>query len=498
MPMYEYKYATNSYSQAYLPVNWNGTAPSAFYTVPSAYQRWTETLKDDVGVDGAYRYCLHTTETNEFESPDFWYCCSSACRGNSAIAHITSSVIGNLRSAAQPPVYNMDQYGTEAIDRMLPRVNEGTSLVNFLLELKDFKHMKDHGHALSGAVSRIRGMTPKKRRWGTSRFGRETPDLLKISYADAKYRLKGGRKEVTKDILKRLSGAHLETAFGTAPFLRDIAQIYGTLASLEYRIKQLKAFAGTKQQRHYRRFLPVGASQPEDREWKQLSTSTSGWGGSVLPFDVNHQQGSPSSRSGVRLNRRMRWISRPVYHASMRYTYTLPELDSMLDWTLLYMDALGVRWDPNILWNAIPFSFAIDWVADVQGFLAGSARDNWPIQTTISDFCHSVKYHCEYAVDISWPCGYGTYNVGNAGQFARWWMKPLNPAHIVASNYTSPGLSNYQEGVYEGSSAYYMRTPSFGNTRALVARNPNLKQAALAVSLITNRVTGGKTRIVGD
>jgi hypothetical protein len=502
--MYEYRYLTNSYSPAYQQVNWDASSPAPYYIVPTAYQRWSETCQDEIGVDGTFRDCLHTSETNEFQSPDFWYCCASACRGNSTIAHITAARINALRSAAQPPAYNMDQLAIDAIDRMLPRVNEGTSLVNFLLELKDFKKMKDHGHALSGALSRIRGMTPKKRRWGTRHFGRYDPDLSKVSYADASYRLKGGRKAVVKDILKRLSGAHLETAFGTVPFARDVAQIFGTLASLEYRVAQLKRFAGTIQQRHFRRFLPIGGSQPEDRNWKQLSSTTSGWGGSILPGDVNYQFDAiggtqPSVRSAVRLNTRMRWIARPVYHATMRYTYVLPELDTMLDRLWLFMDALGVRWDPNILWNAIPYSFVVDWVVDVQSFLADYRRDNWPIQTQIHDFCHSVKYHGEYAIDISWPCGSGVYYVGSPGEpFQRWWQKSLPDLEPSVSYKRTAGISNYQEGCYQGSTAYYKRTRHFGGTRSLVTRYPNVKQASLAVSLITNRVVGGKTRVRGD
>jgi hypothetical protein len=69
-------------------------------------------------------------------------------------------------------------------------------------------------------------------------------------------------------------------------------------------------------------------------------------------------------------------------------------MDNMSDMELKirgFLDVIGVRLDPAIIWNAIPFSFLIDWVVDVSSFLRSFAIDNLGIKTEIIDFCHSVK-----------------------------------------------------------------------------------------------------------
>jgi len=55
------------------------------------------------------------------------------------------------------------------------------------------------------------------------------------------------------------------------------------------------------------------------------------------------------------------------------------------------LDTLGVKPDPSIIWNAIPFTFLIDWVIDVGGFLRRFSTDNLGLKTVVHDFCSSHK-----------------------------------------------------------------------------------------------------------
>jgi hypothetical protein len=56
------------------------------------------------------------------------------------------------------------------------------------------------------------------------------------------------------------------------------------------------------------------------------------------------------------------------------------------------LDAFGVMWDPAIIWNAIPFSFVLDWIWDVSEWLGKWARPNLPVQLRIMDFYILWKY----------------------------------------------------------------------------------------------------------
>jgi hypothetical protein len=62
------------------------------------------------------------------------------------------------------------------------------------------------------------------------------------------------------------------------------------------------------------------------------------------------------------------------------------------------LDILGVRGDISIIWNAIPFTFIVDWFVGVQNFLESFAVDNLQFRVKILDFCSSVKISSEARV----------------------------------------------------------------------------------------------------
>jgi hypothetical protein len=140
------------------------------------------------------------------------------------------------------------------------------------------------------------------------------------------------------------------------------------------------------------------------------------------------------------------------------------------------LDAFGVRLDPSIIWNAIPYTFLIDWIADVSGFLQSFARDNFPIQTTVTDFCHSLAYssmtECWVRVQSN--------DIVNYVPPGNWWN--LTPPIVVHK-------------VFQATRSYYNRVRHTPNIHAVTTKRLKLKQAALAGSLFVNKALGGKGRV---
>ena len=333
----------------------------------------------------------------------------------------------------------MNAYADEALAFMLPRLNEGTSLVNFILELKDLKHMDPRG-----TYQRL--------------FRRHTSlRMLKD---------KTGRRAFLRELTTRMNGAALNTSFGIVPFVADLVQIHDDLVSLASRLEGLKKYAGTRQQRHYKRVIPQSAGMFADREWHHKNSTTSWAVG--LKSDNNDNGGI---RRTILVQSRARWILRPVYHASMRYIYTLPEVDSQLEKVYALLDTLGVRIDPSIVWNAIPFSFVVDWIVDVSGFLGTFARDNYPINVQILDFCHSFKWHKEAEAYVQWT---GDLSLGSPTP--------------VGSGY--PALPGWQQ-VYKGMRSSYSRVRHRPDIHTARIRGPRLRQAALSGALILSRTPSG-------
>jgi hypothetical protein len=58
---------------------------------------------------------------------------------------------------------------------------------------------------------------------------------------------------------------------------------------------------------------------------------------------------------------------------------------------LALCDALGVNLDPSIIWNAIPWSFVLDWVANVGEYLSRFKTGFMDPTINIHQYCWSVK-----------------------------------------------------------------------------------------------------------
>jgi hypothetical protein len=76
----------------------------------------------------------------------------------------------------------------------------------------------------------------------------------------------------------------------------------------------------------------------------------------------------------------------------MVYTYYLYEYQKKHAEILSLLDVLGIQVNPQILWNAIPWSFAIDWVIGVNQWLGKLAFGNMTPVTIIHRYCWSIKF----------------------------------------------------------------------------------------------------------
>jgi hypothetical protein len=126
-----------------------------------------------------------------------------------------------------------------------------------------------------------------------------------------------------------------------------------------------------------KRFLVNGTSQG----LQFISTGTGSFGGWVGDSHPNAQyQVIREESEGI------------TFCATMRYKYVIPrELYTAHGQMKAALDMLGVSQNPAIAWNAIPFTFVIDWLVNFGGFLDSVKVDNIQLQTEITDFCMSAK-----------------------------------------------------------------------------------------------------------
>lgn len=281
----------------------------------------------------------------------------------------TILLAGHPMSLVRPSITTIDNLtGLDGklayvLERMLPHVNDGLSLVNSILELKDLRRMFNF-NVLDKVLYGLK---------------REVPGAKHLDRIfDPSGRLK---KTIT---LKDAAGDYLNYNFGWLPFISDILGLVKALKNLDKRVKYLVARAHRVERKHY--ILPL-----ED-EWDLppehvVTTELTPLFGGIPVYDSSH----PSYDSKLTL--KPGWVYKPRLHATLEYYYTLPNVSETRRKIRAYMDAFGVRLDPAIIWNAIPLSFVIDWVIDVGGFLRRFTPNDLGMQVVVSDASYSLKYH---------------------------------------------------------------------------------------------------------
>lgn len=318
---------------------------------------------DEVISDVYFKDVVHTTNYKAYTDPELVYIGFPSNRWSN------NWMICRLWAFENAPVGlpTMDSVGvstlaTKALRLMMPSMNEGTSIINFTLELKDLR----------------RDVVKWKKRFLTKSSPVYTVGAGKAANK-GKYVTKqnGGKTDVTvREATKFVAGEYLSYMFGWAPFFSDLKGIYDGLKKFERKLAWLRSHQGKVLKRQYRRMLPGY----EDFEEEHIF-----WMGSFCSSVPNN------SLYPLKWRRKITWDVPPQYHATLIYRYTMPEMSEAEAKVKGFLDMLGIRFDLSTIWNAIRLSFLVDWVVDVSSWLRSFSVDNLGIKTEVIDFCHSVK-----------------------------------------------------------------------------------------------------------
>lgn len=241
----------------------------------------------------------------------------------------------------------------DALRVALPSMTEGVSLINFLIELKDFRRLAES-------------------------FRKREGTFFETLFTGSSTRQSAYKKSPLAT-LKKASGTFLTYKFALAPFVSDALKLWDGLSTVEKRLGEIRRRAGQPQTRHVS--WPIGPDV-YDADWVYQGVVVAAPNFSIHSW------------------KKTRSLTIPVYRATVRYTYRYPDISNAQAKVRGILDTLGVRPDPSIIWNAIPFTFLVDWVVNVGGFLRRFSTDNLGLQTTVEDFCSSQK--AATVVDYGW------------------------------------------------------------------------------------------------
>lgn len=239
-----------------------------------------------------------------------------------------------------------------AYARFIPEMRSNLSIVNSLIELKDLSSLKQ---SVTGSLLKLRQL-----------YALIGPARLRILQNPLTF----------KELAKQLADDFLQWKFNIKPLISDIRGIYTSLSQLERRINDLVSRANRPLISYYK------------YEWVEFDDGYYDHVG-PSPHGFVQYSGQPWWYGQTRLHTDVSF--RPTkFHAVMSYSYYYPYYTLVHARTKGLLDALGVQLNPAIIWNAIRWTFVIDWVIGVSRFL-DSLKVRWlePV-INIRDYSVSV------------------------------------------------------------------------------------------------------------
>jgi len=261
------------------------------------------------------------------------------------VTGLQSMYVNTVDGDFAPPPSGLDSYIQRSLECMLPGIKPALSLPNSLLELKDMKSVPKTLSNLKGLLSMISSFTAGKGSWSF------------------------------KKLLKAMADAHLQVSFNIKPLLSDIAGIIQTMRSTESELADLIKRQHKVQKRH---FTASMHDSYHDSDTGYLTGTKS------LP------QGHPPVFGNAQCRRVVSYGTR-TFHAEIWYSYWLGTAELEQARIRAYLDRLGVNLDPSIIWNAIPWSFVVDWFAGVGPWLSQFTSRNIEPVVIIHRFLYSYK-----------------------------------------------------------------------------------------------------------
>jgi hypothetical protein len=190
-----------------------------------------------------------------------------------------------------------------------------------------------------------------------------------------------------RSLLENISNGTLNEEFGWRPFLSDVCDLLVGLRDFRKKYKKFLQGMHIPHVRHFRKILTEDNLLPRFINHELAKYSH----GQFNAFPLNSDSMAAVGFSYYGTLQSNHKIT-PEYIATMKFTYFAPDLLKSYGELRAILDAFNIYWDPQVIWNAIPFSFIVDWFFNVGDWLHNQfSAPNAPVYTRIIDFCTSVK-----------------------------------------------------------------------------------------------------------
>lgn len=253
-------------------------------------------------------------------------------------------------SEVLPPA-KLSEMQASALKHLLPMMKSELSLVNSLLELKDFKSLP---RSIKATVTQLQRV---------------------FSYRSLNI---GAERDCLRDIVRLVRNAgpdwFLQWNFNLKPLVSDVVGIYHALQRTEKRINAFVSRAGRPQTRHY------------TLHWQEHN-----WWFQDQKVQLPHRGFNPYGIFGSYQFDRLVLTDPSTFHVEVEFNYNYTQYQREHAYVLALLDNFGVNLNPSIVWNAIRYTFVVDWVVNVSSWLDQFKVLNMEPQINILRCLWSVK-----------------------------------------------------------------------------------------------------------
>jgi hypothetical protein len=215
---------------------------------------------------------------------------------------------------------------------------------------------------------------------GATAYNKLRPDRPEFSAFNAIFELREFpsmlMQRFAKNGLKDIGDYHLALEFGWKPLLRDVVSAVQTQMGMQKRLAQLIRDEGRPVRRRVQLFAEDRYITPQN-----YNAWNGEFGPSFVSYFYNNWGNHPVSI--VRGNRHLAW-------ASARMRYWLPPGPRDVNWTRSMKESIfGLYPSPAQVWKAIPWSWLVDWFANVGDLIES-------VQTTLDDRLAADYFYVMY------------------------------------------------------------------------------------------------------
>jgi hypothetical protein len=333
-----------------------------------------------------------------------------------------------------PPPSDLDNLNQRALRTMMPVIKAELSLVNSILELKDFKSLPNTIRKLS-----------------------ELPSLFNLKTPVSLLRYPGKSlatfQKPLREWFRGAADSYLQASFNILPLLSDIAGIQKAISRTERRINDFITRAGCFQRKHFTVFLNEGERDLTDSfEVPATGFTTEG--------DLHG--------TTLKVTRYSNLVSK--FHAEIEFNYNYTRYQIEHARLLSLLDAVGINFNPAIIWNAVPWSFVVDWVAGVGQWLNKQRIGLMDPQINIHRYLWSIQR--ARVIRMGRQSVNSVYGYGGA-------------PYITSPTVLSPAISEFS----------FRRNSGLPSEGSIITSGLSIKEFSLAAALVIARKWQRKRRV---